>query len=193
MSIIFPREIQALHKQILEYLKFAKFENTEECFEHEIKSKIITKQLNQRKIDLMDDDTPELLRLLKGVKKKNEKDRNRANDYKKLQEEYLDLLAAARQLFRLGLRMIDLCESSEDLMAEKKNKALVQDMRDQMVRYHQLILPEIKPKLIKTHSTKRLKGLSKELKRLYSDYGKGEELLQFLQFFRVKIQHIHKN
>lgn len=108
--MIFPREIQELHKQITQYLDFAKFENTSECFEHEIKTKIVTKKLLDRKINLMDESTPELLRMMKGVHKTSEKERRRQKELLKLQEEYLDLLAGSRQIFKLGLRMINICE-----------------------------------------------------------------------------------
>jgi hypothetical protein len=113
--MIFPREIQALHQQIIEYMNYAKFENTSECFEHEIKTKIVTKQLLDRKINLMDDETPELFRMMKGVKKASKRDRRRQDEYKKLQEEYLDLLAGSRQIFKLGLKLIDICEGSEEV------------------------------------------------------------------------------
>jgi len=113
--MIFPREIQALHNQILEYMTYAKFEHTAECFEHEIKTKIVTKQLLDRKIDLMDDETPELFRMMKGVQKSSERERNRQEEHKKLQEEYLDLLAGARQIFKLSLKLIDVCEGSKSV------------------------------------------------------------------------------
>lgn len=114
--MIFPREIQDLHGQILEYLNYAKFENTSECFEHEIKTKIVTKKLLDRKINLMDDDTPELFRMLKGVSKKSKKDREKLANFNKLQDEYLDLLAGARQIFKLSLRLVDICEESREVM-----------------------------------------------------------------------------
>jgi hypothetical protein len=82
--MIFPREIQDLHGQITEYLNYANFENTHECFEHEIKTKIVTKKLLDRKINLMDEDTPELFRMLKGVSKKSKKDREKLSNFNKL-------------------------------------------------------------------------------------------------------------
>lgn len=114
-KMIFPREVQALHKQITEYLDFAKFENTSECFEHEIKTKIVTKKLLDMNLNLMDEGTPELFRMMKGVHKTSEKERKRQGEYRNLQEDYLDLLAGSRQIFKLGLKLIDICEGSEDV------------------------------------------------------------------------------
>jgi hypothetical protein len=82
--MIFPKEIQELHSQITEYLKYAKFENTYECFDHEIRTKIVTKKLLDKKINLMDEDTPELFRMMKGVSKNGKKDREKLENFNKL-------------------------------------------------------------------------------------------------------------
>jgi len=119
--MIFPREIQSLHNQIIEYLKYAKFDNTYECFEHEIRTKIVTKKLIDKQINLMDEDTPEIFRVMKGVLKKSKKEKEKLENFNKLQDEHLDLLAGARQIFRLTLRMVDLCEGSAEMMSSETN------------------------------------------------------------------------
>ena len=94
--MIFPQEIQKLHKNITEYLKFAKFENTYECFDHEIRSKIITQKLMSQKFDLSDDNTPELFRQMKGLSKEQTKMTKEKDALTETTEKYLDLLAGAR-------------------------------------------------------------------------------------------------
>ena len=111
--MIFPREIQQLHSHIQQYLKFAKFENTSECLEHEIQSRIVTNKLENQKYDLSALETPELLRMLKGVSREELiKEQQKKND-SSLSEKYLDLLAGARQLFSIAVKMTEIVETSK--------------------------------------------------------------------------------
>lgn len=90
--MIFPKEIQKLHKNISEYLNYGKFENTYECFDHEIQTKIVSKKLLSKNIDLSDDSTPELFRIMKGVTKQESKLKKEKDALTEMSDNYLDLL-----------------------------------------------------------------------------------------------------
>ena len=111
--MIFPREIQQLHSHIAQYLDFAKFENTSECFDHEIQSKIVTNKLENQKFDLSSLETPELLRILKGVSREDLIKEQQHKNQSGLSEKYLDLLAGARQLFNIAVKMTEIVETSK--------------------------------------------------------------------------------
>lgn len=62
--------------------------------------------------------------------KKSKKEKEKLENFNKLQDEHLDLLAGARQIFRLTLRMVELCEGSSDVMKSDTNQQLVGRIRD---------------------------------------------------------------
>ena len=65
--MLFPADVQKLHENIKEYFRFAKFEDSIECFDAEIKTKIVSKKLDDLDIDFMSEKAPELFRMMKGV------------------------------------------------------------------------------------------------------------------------------
>jgi len=70
-------------------------------------------------------------------------------------------------------------------MKEKQNQKIVTGVRQQMVRYHKLILPEHKQKKIKPPSAKKLKSKSKEFKKLSDSIDNHQQLLEFMRGLRV--------
>jgi hypothetical protein len=70
-------------------------------------------------------------------------------------------------------------------MGEKVNKKIVKEIREQMVRYHRLIIPEAKPKMTKAPSSKEVKKSAKDLRKLYEKIDNHKEMLEFMQSFRV--------
>lgn len=105
--MIFPEEIQQLHKNILEYLNFGKFENTFECFDSEIRAKVVSQKLLQSRFDLTDEATPELFRVMKGITKDEVKRKKAKDELSERTEQYLDLLAGTRQMFSLIVKLMD--------------------------------------------------------------------------------------
>jgi len=113
--MIFPKEIQQLHKNITEYLKFGKFENTYECFDHEIRTKIVSQKLLNSKLDLADDSTPELFRIMKGVSKEQTKFKKERDELSSMSDQYLDLLTGSRQIFGICVKLLDMIEKENSV------------------------------------------------------------------------------
>ena len=111
--MIFPKEVQTLHRNILEYLQFGKFETTHECFDHEIRSKIVTKKLLASKHDLAAENTPELFRMMKGVSKQDAKQKAERDALSEMTDNYLDLLSGTRQIFSLAVKLMGLVEKNK--------------------------------------------------------------------------------
>ena len=174
--MIFPREIQQLHSHIAQYLDFAKFENTSECFDHEIQSKIVTNKLENIKFDLSSLETPELLRMLKGVSREELIKEKQQKNESGLSEKYIDLLAGARQLFNIAVKMTEIVETSKSvtfyfflifqLSKKKEIQAQVKATKNQLTRYHTLVFPETKPQYQELISEKKLKNFKKKFVKL---------------------------
>ncbi len=111
--MLFPNDVQLLHEHIKEYFRFAKFEDTLECFDAEIKTKIVSKKLDDLDIDFMSDKAPELFRMLKGVSAGTLLSQKRQKQLEDTNEKYLDLLAGARQIYGLTVKLVNICEENK--------------------------------------------------------------------------------
>ena len=111
--MLFPNEIHVLHEYIKGYLKFAKFEDTQECFEAEIKAKIITKRLDDIDLDFTADRSPELFKMMKGVSSLSLQTQKRLRQMEDLNDKYIDLRAGARQIYGLAVRLMAICEDNK--------------------------------------------------------------------------------
>lgn len=118
----FSKDIQKLHETIKDYLNNQEFENTLECFEHEIKTKILNKQLTEITVDIGDTNTPELFKLMKGDSNKNQQERIQSKVYHETLRKYLDLLTAARQIFSASVSLIQKTELNEAVISICNNK-----------------------------------------------------------------------
>ena len=102
--------IPELHPYIIEYLQFAGFTNTLECFEAEAKTKQIASKFatkpNQPKTQ--PENLPKICSLLKGdpAKPKNEEDLEQ--QLKSLTKQYNQVLQAGRQIFSVAVSCLQL-------------------------------------------------------------------------------------
>lgn len=113
--MLFPTDIQKLHEHIKEYFAFAKFENSYECFEAEINTKIVSKKLVDLDFDITSEKSPELVRMLKGISSNTILNRKREQQLEEANERYIDLLAAARQIYSLVIKLMNLCENEKSV------------------------------------------------------------------------------
>lgn len=111
--MLFPNEIQVLHEHIKDYFRFAKFEDSLECFDAEIKAKIITKKLDDLELDFTSEKSPELFKMLKGVSSVSLQTQKRLRQMEDLNDKYLDILAGARQIYGLAVRLLSICEENK--------------------------------------------------------------------------------
>lgn len=111
--MLFQGDIQKLHEFIKEYLRFAKFDDTYECFDAEVKTKIVSKKLDELEFDPTSDETPELLRVVKGTSSTSIIAQRRQEQLHEATEKYLDLLAGARQIFTLAVKLLGICEGNK--------------------------------------------------------------------------------
>jgi hypothetical protein len=118
--MVFQGDIQKLHEFIKEYLRFAKFDDTYECFDAEVKTKIVTKKLDELEFDPLSDGTPELLRVVKGTSSTGLIAQRRQEQLHEATEKYLDLLAGARQIFTLAVKLLGICEGNKSVVAAQK-------------------------------------------------------------------------
>lgn len=113
--MLFPTDIQKLHEHIKEYFVFAKFENSYECFEAEINTKIVSKKLVDLDFDITSEKSPELVRMLKGISSNTILNRKREQQLEEANERYIDLLAAARQIYSLVIKLMNMCENEKSV------------------------------------------------------------------------------
>lgn len=111
--MLFPNDVQKLHEIIKDYYRFAKFEDTLECFNSEINAKIISKKLENFDIDFTSDQAPELFKMMKGVSSQTLTYQKRQKQIEELNDKYLDLLAGARQIYGLTIKLLSICEENK--------------------------------------------------------------------------------
>ena len=111
--MLFPNDVQKLHEIIKDYYRFAKFEDTLECFNSEINAKIISKKLENFDIDFTSDQAPELFKMMKGVSSQTLTYQKRQKQIEDLNDKYLDLLAGARQIYGLTIKLLSICEENK--------------------------------------------------------------------------------
>lgn len=105
--------MQKLHEHIKEYLRFGKFQDTYECFIAEINAKIVSKKLDEVDIDYLSDKSPELIKMMKGVSSGTLSSQKRVQQFEELNERFLDLLAGARQIYGLTVKLLNISENEK--------------------------------------------------------------------------------
>lgn len=110
---MFSNEVQKLHEHIKEYLRFGKFQDTYECFIAEINAKIVSKKLDEVDIDYLSDKSPELIKMMKGVSSGTLSSQKRVQQFEELNERFLDLLAGARQIYGLTVKLLNISENEK--------------------------------------------------------------------------------
>ena len=98
-KIFFSKDIQSIHQIIKDYLQSQEFENTLECFDHEIKTKILNKRLTNIVVDISDTETPEIFKLMQGETNKTQEERRQSKVHTDTLKKYVDLLTGSRQIF----------------------------------------------------------------------------------------------
>jgi len=190
-DMLFQGDIQKLHEFIKEYLRFAKFDDTFECFDAEVKTKIVSKKLDELAFDPTSDETPELLRVVKGTSATSLLAQRRQEQLHEATEKYLDLLAGARQIFTLAVKLLSLCEASkavgasEQFMKEKEAKPQVDRLRQAMVKYFKLVIPEDESPKVAPLAAKELRQLADSIKAGYEQVDSNEAIHQSLVRLRV--------
>lgn len=111
--MLFPTEVQKLHEYIKDYYRFAKFNDTLECFDAEINAKIISKKLEDMDIDFLSEGSPELFKLMKGTSSQSLETQKRLRQMEAINDKYLDLLAGSRQIYGLAVKLLGLCEENK--------------------------------------------------------------------------------
>lgn len=71
-------------------------------------------------------------------------------------------------------------------MKKKTNKKLLKEIKEQMIRYHRLILPETKKVTKKLGDVEDFQKKSKKLKKVYDDVDSHDKLLKYMRDLRVK-------
>lgn len=113
IKMLFPNDVQKLHELIKDYYRFAKFEDTLECFNSEINAKVISKKLEHFDIDFTSDEAPELFKMMKGVSSQTLSYRKRDKQIEDINEKYLDLLAGSRQIYGLSIKLMTIVEENK--------------------------------------------------------------------------------
>lgn len=189
--MLFQGDIQKLHEFIKEYLRFAKFDDTYECFDAEVKTKIVSKKLDELQFDPTSDETPELLRVVKGTSATGLLAQRRQELLHEASEKYLDLLAGARQIFTLAVKLLGLCEGNkavrraDQFLKEKEAKSQVDRLRQAMVKYFKLVIPEDEAPRVEPLGTKELRQLAGTIREQYEQVDSHEELHKALVRVRV--------
>lgn len=111
--MLFPNDVQKLHESIKEYLRFAQFEDTLECFNSEINAKLVSKKLEHFEIDFTGDSAPELCRMMKGVSSQTIAFQKRQRQIEDINERYVDLLAGARSIYGLTVKLMGIAEENK--------------------------------------------------------------------------------
>ena len=190
---MFPNDVQALHEMIKEYYKFGKFDDSLECFIAEINTKIVSQKLEDMNIDYTSDKAPELFRLMKGVSSQTLLSQKRQQQMEDINDKYLDLLAGARQIYALTVKLLQLCESekavSQDnltkITKEKANQTLLKRVKDAMLKYHRLIIVEQEDTKATALDSKDLKKLAASLKNNFEKADANPEMHKDLAAIRV--------
>ena len=112
-SMLFPTEVQKLHEYIKDYLRFAKFNDTLECFDAEINAKIVSKKLEDIDLDFTNEGSPELFKMMKGTSSQSLETQKRLKQMEDVNDKYLDLLAGSRQIYGLSVKLLDICEENK--------------------------------------------------------------------------------
>lgn len=110
---MFSNEVQKLHEHIKEYFRFGKFQDTYECFIAEINAKIVSKKLDEVETDYLSDKSPELIKMMKGVSSNTLSSQKRVQQFEELNERFLDLLAGARQIYGLTVKLLNVSENEK--------------------------------------------------------------------------------
>lgn len=71
-------------------------------------------------------------------------------------------------------------------MKEKNTRKIINEVKEQMIRYHRLILPESKQKKKNVDSIEFFKEKSRKLKKIYQKIDSHDEFLHFMREIRVK-------
>ena len=111
--MLFPNDVQKLHELVKDYFRFAKFEDTLECFNSEINTKIVSKNLEHFDIDYTSDQAPELFKMMKGVSSQTLAYQKRDKQIEDINEKYLDLLAGSRQIYGLSIKLMSIAEENK--------------------------------------------------------------------------------
>jgi hypothetical protein len=98
-KVFFSKDIQQIHGIIKDYLESQEFENTLECFDHEIKTKILNKRLGNIEVDISDASTPEIFKLMQGETNKTQDEKRKSKIHTETLKKYVDLLTGSRQIF----------------------------------------------------------------------------------------------
>jgi hypothetical protein len=111
--MLFPNDVQKLHEVIKDYFRFAKFEDTLECFNSEVNAKIVSKKLENFDIDFTSDQAPELFKMMKGVSSQALSYQKREKQIEDINDRYLDLLAGSRQIYGLSVKLMSIVEENK--------------------------------------------------------------------------------
>lgn len=185
--MLFSQEVQKLHENIKEYFRYAKFEDSYECFDAEINTKIVSKKLDHFEIDFHDSKAPELIKMMKGASAQAIQNHKRQQQLEDINEKYLDVLAGARQIYALAVRLMAICEKSKDIQKDKDDRKLLEKMKQAMLKYHKIILPEQKEEYADPLSSKEIRNLVKELQDKYEKVDTNPILHKTLVEIRVDL------
>lgn len=190
--MMFQGDVQKLHEFIKEYLRYAQFEDTFECFDAEIKTKVISKKLDQLEFDPTNEKTPELMKVIKGSSSSSVMAQRRQEQVHEMSERYVDLLAGARQIYSLSVKLHNMCESSKSVRCllhkftkEKENKVLLDKLKQAMIKYHRLIIPEEEAPKVEPLAGKELKKLVDSIKKNAEKVDANPEIHKCLVQLRV--------
>lgn len=175
----FSKDIQQINEVIKDYLKNQEFENTMECFNHELKTKIINKKLTNITVDISDAATPEIFKQIKGESNKSQDEKKKDKVNSETTKRYLDLLTGSRQIFSASVALLKACTENEEVMQDKKLNQLTGSLKLELGKYHSLILPEFKiNENIEVKDLKSFKKIKETMLKLESETNKGNELIE---------------
>ena len=107
-----------LNDYIKEYLRYNNFINTLECFEAEVRTKQVSKQLQVRPQDFQprkNQDLPRFYAMLKGESVKVRREMDLENELAYISKRFLQVLQAARHIFSIAVSLVQLCATVKEV------------------------------------------------------------------------------
>lgn len=97
------KENQRINQLIKDFFKYKKFDNAQECFDAEIKTKKFIKSKNKPSQGQKE---PILNRMIRGESYQTLKEENKKRDIKERRKRYQNLLQAGRQVFSIAINCL---------------------------------------------------------------------------------------
>lgn len=183
----FKPNTTAINENIKEYFRFHGYVNTLECFEAEIRAKIVSSKLQNGMIpDLSgkEKEEPRIYSLFTGAEAKTNREMNTEKEMKETKRQFHQIRQAARQIFSVSVSLIEKLNKMKEIQNSPEVSSDLENYKLTLGKYHRLIVNDGKPTGTEKLAESALKGAKEKLLKAFESKN-NEEIVDSLLIVRV--------